>query len=80
MYEKLENEEGLYLEGKERNRDRLSYIKENIYDEPSKFILSWLGRDSYFNNEKIQINDRNYKGCLRCVGILMKISVQIYLI
>ena len=55
MYEKLENEEGLYLEGKEGNRDKLSYIKGNIYDEPSKFILSWLGRDSYFNNEKFKL-------------------------
>ena len=34
----------------------LSYpIPRIIYNDPNRFMVSWWGTDSYFNNEKIQI-------------------------
>ena len=32
-------------------------IQENIYNYPNRFMVSWWGTDSYFNNDHIQIGD-----------------------
>ena len=34
-----------------------SIIYIYIYNDPNIFVVSWWGKDSYFNNEQIQIGD-----------------------
>ena len=33
------------------------HIKKSIYNDPTRFMVSWWGTYSYFNNKKIKIND-----------------------
>ena len=35
----------------------LYYLKKSIYNYPNRFMVSWWGIYSYFNNEQIQIGD-----------------------
>ena len=34
-----------------------SYSEESIYNYPNRLMISWWVKDSYFNNEQIQIGD-----------------------
>ena len=45
------------IEDEDRNRFELFYSEKSIYNDMNRFLVSWWGTDSYFNNELIQISD-----------------------
>ena len=51
------NKEDNVIEDEKGNTFRFLCTENSIYDDPSIFMVSWWGIDSYLNSKKIQMSD-----------------------
>ena len=51
------NKEDNVIEDEKGNTFRFLCTENSIYDDPSIFMVSWWGIDSYLNSKQIQMSD-----------------------